>query len=390
LDKGNLLKIDSIEIHHYRLPLDPPFQASWDPQPRASHTSTIVRVRAGEYEGVGSGDAMLGFRGHESLFIGRNPFDIERHVQILDNLQFHYGRMWPLEVALWDLMGQISGQPLWRLLGGRRQKVPLYASTGERLAAEERVESAVRLWDHGFPALKIRFHAAHPRDDLRVVQAVRAAVRPEMAILVDANQGWQMPWDSSAVWDFKTAVWMADALAELDVFWLEEPLHRHDYRGLAALRRRSKVRIAGGEGNREMAELREYLRHGSLDVYQADVVWSTGILRGRQLAGEVQAAGAIYSPHTWGDGLVLLANLQLFAAVSQTPAAVSQAPFVEFPFDPPSWTPERRDFILPAPLFPDGPGMITLPDRPGLGVTIDWDRLEQYRVGTGTMESSYQ
>jgi L-alanine-DL-glutamate epimerase-like enolase superfamily enzyme len=173
---------------------------------------------------------------------------------------------------------------------------------------------------------------------------------------------------------------MADALAELDVFWLEEPLPRHDYDNLAALRRRTQVRIAGGEGNREFAELREYLRHGSLDVYQADVVWSTGILRARQLAAEVQAAGAIYSPHTWGDGLVLLANLHVAAAVSQ-------APFIEFPFDPPTWTPERRDFILPAPTLPDAAGYVTLSDAPGLGVKIDWPALEPLRIHVGTMQA---
>jgi L-alanine-DL-glutamate epimerase-like enolase superfamily enzyme len=316
---------------------------------------------------------MLGFAGHESLFLGRDPFDIERHVQILDNLQFHYGRMWPLEIALWDLMGQISGRPLWQLLGGSRQTVPLYASTGERLPAAERAESAVRLRDQGFPALKIRFHAQNPADDLAVVLAVREAVGPTMEILVDANQGWQMAWDSSAAWDFKTALWMADALAELNVYWLEEPLPRHDYRGLAQLRRQASVRIAGGEGNREFAELREYLQHESLDVYQADVAWSTGIQRGKQLGVEVQAAGAIYSPHTWGDGLVLLANLHVSAAVSQ-------APFIEFPFDPPAWTPARRDFILPAPLLPDQPGAITLPNKPGLGITIDWPALEHLRI----------
>jgi L-alanine-DL-glutamate epimerase-like enolase superfamily enzyme len=171
---------------------------------------------------------------------------------------------------------------------------------------------------------------------------------------------------------------MAEALAELDVYWLEEPLPRHDYRGLAELRRRTRVRIAGGEGNREFAELREYLRHGSLDVYQADVVWSTGILRARQLAAEVQAAGAVYSPHTWGDGLVLLANLHVSAAVSQ-------APFIEFPYDPPHWTPERRDFILPTPIQPDEAGGLTLPDEPGLGVKIDWTALEPWRINTGTM-----
>ena len=336
-------------------------------------------MRAGDYEGVGSGDAMLGFAGHESLFIGQDPFAIERHVQLLDNLQFHYGRMWPLEVALWDLMGKISGQPLWKLLGGRRNRVPLYASTGERLPAAERADSARQLLAQGFPALKLRFQAPHPREDLAIVQAVREAVGPEMALLVDANQGWQMPWDTGDPWDFKTAVWMADALAELDVFWLEEPLPRHDYRGMADLRRRAKVRIAGGEGNREFAELRECLRHGSLDVYQADVVWSTGVLRARQLTAEVQAAGAIYSPHTWGDGLALLANLQVAAAVST-------APFIEFPFDPPTWTPERRDFILPSPILSEQGGYVTLPEGPGLGVEIDWATLESLRVGDGTLE----
>ncbi|HEX6386494.1 MAG TPA: mandelate racemase/muconate lactonizing enzyme family protein [Anaerolineae bacterium] len=373
-------KIDAIEINYYRLPLDPPFRAAWDPQPRASHTSTIVRVRAGDCEGVGSGDTMLGFAGHESLFLGRSPFAIERHVRLLDNLQFHYGRMWPLEVALWDLMGKISGRPLWQLLGGRSRQVRLYASTGERQDPAERAESARQLRDQGFPALKLRFHAADPRDDLAIVRAVRDAVGPDMAILVDANQAWKMPWDDRPSWDFKTALSVADALAELDVYWLEEPLPRHDYRGLAWLRQQARVRIAGGEGNREYSELREYLRHGSLDVYQPDVVWSTGVLRGRQLAAEVQSAGALYSPHTWGDGLVLLANLHVAAAVST-------APFVEFAYDPPRWTPARRDFILPAPIEPDAPGTITLPDAPGLGVEIDWQALEPLRIDTGTMQA---
>lgn len=373
-------KIDSVEIHHFRLPLDPPFVASWDPKPRTSFTSTIVRVLAGDYEGVGSGDAMLGFSGHEHLFVGQDPFAIERHVRILDNLQFHYGRTWPLEVALWDLMGKISGQPVWKLLGGRSQQVRLYASTGERLPAASRAESVKRLKERGFPALKLRFHAPDPSEDIAIARAVRETIGPEMEILVDANQGWRMPWDDTPSWDYKMALWVADALAELDAFWLEEPLHRHDYRGLASLRDISKVRIAGGEGNREFAELRAYLQHGSLDVYQPDVVWSTGILRARQIAAEVQAAGAIYSPHTWGDGLVLLANLHVVAAVST-------APFVEFPFDPPSWIPERRDFILPDPLLPDEQGLITLPDAPGLGVTIDWQALEPYRASRGTMEA---
>ncbi len=371
--------IESIEIHHYRLPLDPPFHASWDPNPRRSHTSTLVCVRAGDFEGIGSGDTMLGFAGHAHLFIGHDPFAIERHVRILDNLQFHYGRMWPLEIALWDLMGKITGQPLWRLLGGASPRVSVYASTGAQAPLEVRVALAQRLKALGFPALKLRFHADDPRQDIPVARAVREAIGPEMHILVDANQAWRMPWDEAATWDFKTAVYAADALAELGVYWLEEPLHRHDYHGLAELRRRAKVRIAGGEGNREFAEFREYLRHGSYDVYQQDVAWSTGILRAKQLAAEVNAAGNIYSPHTWGDGLALLANLQVSAAVSN-------APFIEFPYDPPTWTPERRDFILPQPIVAEN-GVVTLPDKPGLGVEIDWQALKSLRIDTSTMES---
>jgi D-galactarolactone cycloisomerase len=84
------LTIDAIEIHHYRFPLDPP---STPPGIlRRSLTATLVRVRIGDFEGVGSGDTMLGFAGHEHLFLGQDPFAIERHVRVLDALQFHYGR----------------------------------------------------------------------------------------------------------------------------------------------------------------------------------------------------------------------------------------------------------------------------------------------------------
>jgi L-alanine-DL-glutamate epimerase-like enolase superfamily enzyme len=370
-----MIPITAIEIRHYRLPLDPPFHASWDPRPRAHHATTVVRVCAGEYEGVGAGDAMLGFSGHEYLFFGQDPFAIERHVRILDNLQFHYGRMWPLEVALWDLMGKITGQPLWRLLGGRSNQVTLYASTGQRLPVEERVAAVQQLQAEGFPTVKLRFFADDPRDDIATIRAVREGVGPDLILLADANQAWRMPWDTRPTWDFKTALWVADALAELDVYWLEEPLGRHDYTGLAQLRQRAKIRIAAGEGNREINELYTYLKHDSLDVYQADVVWSTGISRAVQLAHAVQSAGAIYSPHTWGDGLVLLANLQVSAAVSH-------APFIEFPYDPPYWNPERRDYILPDPLIPDTPGRIILPNTPGLGVELDWVNLEKWEVDT--------
>jgi len=365
-------KIDSIELRHYRLELDTPFRAAWDPQLRRAFDSTIVSVHAGDYEGVGSGGPMPGWAGHEDLFIGQDPFDIERHVRVLDNLQFHYGRTWPLEVAIWDLMGQIKGEPLWKMLGGKADRVTVYASTGARTSKDERVASASRLKQEGFRAAKVRLRIDDPEMDIEMVRAVRQAVGSGFTLMVDANQGWRMPWDTTRPWSLDEAVRVAGALSELDVFWLEEPLDRHDYEALAALRRQSGVRIAGGEGAREFAELRQYIHHDSLDVYQAEVVWSTGVLRARELAGAVLEAGVIYSPHTWGDGLTLLANLHVAAAVST-------APFVEFPYDPPAWLPHRRDFMLPRPITANE-GIVTLPAGPGLGVQIDWAALEPLRI----------
>ena len=95
-------KIAQIKVSHHRLKLDKPFNASWDRRRRTHLDATIVRVMSDSgIEGVGSGDRMLGFAGHEDLFIGQDPLRIERHFDVLSNLEFHYGRCWPLDLALW-------------------------------------------------------------------------------------------------------------------------------------------------------------------------------------------------------------------------------------------------------------------------------------------------
>ena len=104
-----MTKITGIDITTHRLPLDPPFNASWDTQPRKHFDACIVRVHTDDgVTGIGSGDFMVGFQGHEHLFIGQDPLAIERHYRILANIQFHYGRCWPLDLALWDLAGKLT------------------------------------------------------------------------------------------------------------------------------------------------------------------------------------------------------------------------------------------------------------------------------------------
>jgi D-galactarolactone cycloisomerase len=371
------MQITRIEISNYLLPLDPPFQAAWDPAPRKKFATTIVRVETDAgLTGIGSGDLMVGFQGHEQLFIGQDPLQIERHWQILDNIDFHYGRCWPLDLALWDLAGKVAGMPVARLLGAGSLKIRAYASNGELVPAAERAERALGFVEQGFKAIKIRFHHPDPRDDIRVIEAVRKAVGDRLEIMVDANQGWKMAWDTAPAWDLKQALAVARELEQLGVFWLEEPLPHYDFRGMAALRERSNIRIAGGEMNRRWHDFQELNRLRALDVYQPDVVLCGGITMVKKIADWVQAEGAWFSPHTWCNGIGLLANLHLACAVSR-------CPYLEFPYDPPAWSLERRDFVqTPASrLMIDDEGYLHVPDVPGMGIELDEEALERYRVG---------
>ena len=249
------VKITAIRLQRLTLPLDPPFPAAWDPVPRRSFSATLVRVETDEgVVGIGSGDTMDGFEPYKHLFIGQDPLAIERHVAVIETIDFHAGRSWPLEVALWDIAGQVAGQPVATLFGGALDGLPVYASCGMLLPAAARAESALRLRAEGFHALKIRVDPRRLEEGLAAVEATRLAVGDTMAIMVDLNQGWRMPGDLSPTIDHATARDIAARLAELDVLWLEEPLPGTDLAGLAALRATVPgIRIAGGEMTRTFA-----------------------------------------------------------------------------------------------------------------------------------------
>jgi len=181
--------------------------------------------------------------------------------------------------------------------------------------------------------------------------------------MVDLNQGWRMPGDVSPALDEAAVGRVAARLRELDVFWLEEPLPRENVKGYAALRGEDGLRIAGGEMARTTQELEAFEAADALDVYQPDAVLSVGILRERELAERVTARGHLFTPHTWTNGIGLLANLHLTAGVGG-------GPYLEFPYDPPGWTPERRDFMLAEPVRVDSQGFLSVPTAPGLGFEL--------------------
>ena len=367
------MKITAIRLDRLTEPLDPPFDAAWDPVPRPSFAATIVRVETDAgVVGVGSGDTMDGFEAFEHLFVGEDPLAIDRHVRVIETIDFHAGRYWPLEVALWDIAGQVDDVPVATLFGGALDGIPAYASCGSLLPAAARAESALRLREEGFRALKIRVDPRRLEDGIAAVRATREAVGDTMEIMVDLNQGWRMAGDTTVPIDWETARSIASRLAELDVLWLEEPLDGTDLAGLAALRKAvPDIRIAGGEMTRTTRELVAAIDADAFDVHQPDVVLAGGMTTGRRVGELALAKGRWYSPHTWTNGIGLLANLHVAAGVGG-------GPYIEFPYDPPGWTVERRDPMLAEPVRPGPDGILRVPTAPGLGIVLDEAAIRRY------------
>src|SRR5216684_4187756 len=341
------MRIAAVETRRYVFRFDPPLRVAWDPVPRSSQEATVVIVRSDDgVEGYASGDTLPDRELLERLLVGVDPLRTEVVHELCETVDFHHARPWTAEAAVWDLVGRALDTPCWQLLGGRSDRLVAYASNAELLSAEERVAR---------------------------VEAVREAVGPGVEIMVDANQGWRMPGDLEPRWDVATAAQCARALEPLGIYWLEEPLRTDDVDGYRALRSRTDLRLAAGEMVRSAHEARDLIVRGGVDVIQTDVVLAGGFSGCRRVAALADLHGRAWSPHTWSNGYGLVANLHLALAVST-------CPFVEVPYDPPGLTAERRDWLLPEPVEIAADGTIAPPPGPGLGVTPDFDALEQWRV----------
>src|SRR5215207_8167130 len=309
------MRITSLETRRYARALDPPFAAAWDPVPRERVEATLVIVRDDDgHAGYASGDALPDAGLLRELLVGVDARRTEVVREICETVDLHGGRPWTAEVATWDLVGRSVGEPLWRLLGGRSERLLAYASSGELVDPAERARRVVALRDAGVRAVKIRFHHSDWRDDVEVVERVRDAVGRDVELMVDANHGWRMAGDRTPRWDVATATQCARALEPLGVHWLEEPLRTDDVAGYATLKRRTSLRIAAGEMVRGLFEARDLLLRGGVDVVQPDVVLAGGIGGCRRIAGMADLCGRAFSPHTWSNGLGLVANLHVAAA----------------------------------------------------------------------------
>ncbi|TFC01598.1 mandelate racemase/muconate lactonizing enzyme family protein [Cryobacterium adonitolivorans] len=367
------MKITAIRLTRLILPLDPPFTAAWDPSPRTSFPATLVTVETDAgVVGFGSGDTMDGFEAYEHLFVGTDPLQILNQVRRLETINFHGGRYWPLEAALWDIIGQVAGLPVSVLFGGARDRLPVYASCGELKAPGARADSALAARERGFKAMKIRIARNQIAQGIAAVRATREAVGEDFDLMVDLNQMWRMSGDIEAALPLAQVHRIADELTDLGVLWLEEPLPQADVAGAQRIRAATGIQVAAGEMVRSMAELNTLIEADAYDIYQPDVVLAVGMYRARQVAESANLRHRLFTPHTWSNGLGLLANLHVAAGVDA-------GPYLEFPYDPPGWTPDRRDFFM-QPLDIDANGDLLVPTVPGLGVVIDHATVRRYTV----------
>jgi L-alanine-DL-glutamate epimerase-like enolase superfamily enzyme len=375
------LKITDVKFLALEIPLAVPLRPAWDPAAAyKSFPLALVRLYTDEGQ-IGSAieltpQHVMGVSGSQisylkSVVIGADPFAVERILKKLRYAAFVGPKPWAIEIALWDVIGQACGQPVYKLLGGYQNRVRAYVSTMQLKSPEEHAEDALGFVAEGFTAIKLRAHRADPEDDLRVVRAVRDAVGDRMEIMVDANQAWAT---EPPFWSFRTALKMARELDELGVVWLEEPLAKDDLKGLAELARQVAIPIAGGELEWGLHRFRDFVENDVYDIVQPDPHWCGGILECRKISALAEAASKQCILHTGGmGGPWVAANLQ-------ATGALPNCPYFEYLLERPAWTPELRDVFLSEPIKISPDGFIDIPEGPGMGVELNEEAIRSYTV----------
>lgn len=322
-------------------------------------------------------------RGLKEQLIGRDPLD---PAAIWDDLYVGTamtGRrgagvhvIGALDIALWDICGQAAGKPCWQLWTDEpRESLTPYASLQPEVSSfdayvESMVAWGVRAKELGFRAAKCEatfsgpyVHKGLHGDDAQVIEvvtAVREAVGPDMALMVDV----QYAFDS-----VDRALRSAEALADLDVFFLETPLWADDLAGYADLQRRSPVRIAQGEWLSTRHEFAALIDTG-IAVVQPDVGRVGGLTEARRVCDMAAEADRVVVPHAWKTGISI-------AVAAHLAMATPHMPFFEFLPAELCESRLRKELTNDELVFRND-GTLAPPRRPGLGIDLNRDALEEF------------
>lgn len=316
----------------------------------------------------------------KNLLVGRDPFDIERLSAQLRAAGGGggggRGAGSPLtgrsgasaEIALWDLIGKATNQPLYRLWGAPKEKIMPYASQMRLGTPEERGRQAAKLKSQGWQAIKYRTHFQTFKEDVLLIEEARKQVGDEWIITADANMASAAPVAGrSFQWDYRRAAETAREYEKMKVYWLEEPLPKYDFAQLAELNRSMNMILAGGEGNNGLHEFRWLLEQGCYDMVQPEVLLQ-GPMVLRKTAVVAESMGKYCVPHNGGRDLGVICCMHLVASWPN-------APILELWHDPPELDYAHGFAVFENPPVLDKEGHFQLPQGPGLGVTMKKDMI---------------
>ena len=299
--------------------------------------------------------------------LGENPLDYER---IWHKLQPRFPRgildTAKIDIALWDLIGKILGQPVWRLLGGAQSEVRVYCAGGfyaEGKLIQDLQDEMLEYVEMGYRAVKMKIGGAPFDEDVARVRAVREAVGPEVDVLIDANHAWTAA----------EAIRFARVVEELSPFWFEEPTESQNPRACAEVRAVTSIPIATGENLEGRYAHRALIDGHGADIIQADAGYCGGITEWRKIAAYAQAHNLRMAPH--GSAIV---GSHLVAGV--THGLIVESDPHRAPRSGAHWRPSRRRpavFQIP----PVQDGKLVMTEEPGLGLQIDYDQLQSVREG---------
>ena len=314
------------------------------------------------------------------IYIGANPFDVEAlweraYLQTRDYGQKGQviGAISGLDIALYDIMGKATGQPVHRLIGGRmRDRVHAYA-TGlwyrkENDSVEALVEDALQFKSLGFKAMKPKVGLGTIGYDVARIRGLREALGDDIEIMIDANHSLSV---ASAI-DFGRQI------EEFNIAWFEEPTIPEDVEGYARIRSMLRIPIAGGECDFTRFGFRNLVSKGAIDIAQPDICGSGGFTELKKIAAITNAFGVLLIPHSWNSIIGVVASLHLVASLPDCPSTAKPKPFRQQPgleFDR-SENPLRDNFASGVLEFADG--TLAVPERPGLGIEISEEQLEPW------------
>ena len=372
--RGARIKITDVRIVPLRTIKDLGSYPDWlgNPRPIRIGGGAIVEVHSDQgITGIGPEMAAPLLPAVKALLIGADPFDIDLHSARLYEIQggAGYRGTAAVEIALWDLVGKAANQPLYKLWGGGRDRVAPYASMLRLSTPEERAELAAKLKAQGWKAIKYRSSFPTMKEDVRLVEMARKAVGEDFDIMCDGNKATLNYASQKGVpWDFTRAVETAKEYQRMRVYWLEEPLPRYDFDGLAELNRLIEMKLAGGEGNRGIHEFRWLLEKGCFDIVQPEVMLE-GPTHLRKIAVIAESMNKLCIPHVGDSRLGTICDLHLVASWPN-------APYLEIFNDVPIGNYEYPFQIFENPPMLDKDGYFKLPQGPGLGMTIKKEFLE--------------